>query len=460
MRARALVPSAAVVALALAIGCGGVGGRGEGNRGRATVRVSWPTAARLIPASAQSLVVTVSQGATAVKTLVIRRPQASGTLTGLPYGTLNVTVKAYATPDGSGVAQALGLGTMTVTEDVPGAVAVNLDSTVASLSLSSSAGTISRGGSATLTASAKDRDGAIVPLTVAGASESLTWDVQPAGLASVSGSGASVALNGLAGGDIAVTATLKVKDAGDTVTSSPLSVHIAEPVVAAGLPSGGYPVSGRDYGGSGATTAPSLAGGSVVDTISVGNGSLGSVPTKAVVGPDGTLYAAGTGVLLAKGAVNWNLSGGGTATGLLLTASGTLLVGRSSGLEARDAATQRLSWTGSATSAPAVGRDGTVFAFDATRLYAYDGANGNVLWSRTVSLADRLAIGDDGTIYGHKGRGRDRLRPRERRDPLERHPAPRRHRRELSRRGERHRLRKDGQEQHQLGHSLRTVPHG
>lgn len=399
MRARTLIGPGVVVAMALAIGCGGSGGgRSARNQGRATIRVTWPTAAaRLIPTSSQSLVVTVAKGGVTVGTLTLKRPQAGGTLTSLPYGALNVTVKAYASTDGTGVAQALGVGTMTVTEDVPGTVAVNMDSTVASLTLTSNLTTIARGATATLTAAAKDSSGAIVPLATGSASETLGWSVTPASTAGVTGTGATVTLTGLANGDASITASLKVKDTGETVTSPALTVHVADPVTAAGLPTGGYPVSGHDYGGSGATSAPTAAG-TIGDTI-----SAGSAATRAVVGPDGTLYVAGNGVLLAKGAANWTLSGGGSASGLLLTGAGVLLVGRSTGLEARDAATQRLAWTGAATSAPAVGRDGTVFAFDAANLYAYNGSNGTVLWTRSVALADRLAIGDDGTVYGHKG---------------------------------------------------------
>ena len=217
----------AVFTLLLAA-CGGHVGGGVASpttkgKGKATIWVKWPAvSARLIPASAQSLVVTVRKGDAAVGTLRVKRPDASGTLTGLPYGTLAVEVKAYADADGTGVAQAVGTGTMVVTEETPGTVAVSLASTVTRLTIAPT--TVETGYTTSVTAAAQDADGAIVPI----GSETLTWTVDDAGVVTVSGTGLTATLRGVAPGSTTVYASMASDDAGGRVTGDG-AVTVAAP---------------------------------------------------------------------------------------------------------------------------------------------------------------------------------------------------------------------------------------
>lgn len=183
-------------------------------KGQATIHVNWPIATRLIPASAQSLVVTVRQGETPVATMLVRRPDASGTLTGLPYGDLKVDVRAYPNPDGTGVAQAAGAGAspMVVTEDTPGTVAVSLASTVAKLNVE--AIQVASGLTKNVSVSAQDADGAIVPI----GSESINWTTGDEAIATVSGSGPTATVTGSGPGSTFVRASMVVNDGQDKVS--------------------------------------------------------------------------------------------------------------------------------------------------------------------------------------------------------------------------------------------------
>ena len=399
MRPGRLAPSAAVAALAVLIGCGGYqASQNSGPKGRAVVKVAWPKAgARLIPNAALSLVVTATKDGQAVGSVRIQRPTATATLTGLPYGTLGVTIKAYPTASGTGVAQALGAGEMTVAEDEPGQFGVALESSVKDLAITPAAVTLVRGATVSVGASAKDKDGAIVLLAVGTAAEALTWKVTPPSAATVVGTGPTVALTGNVEGDATISASLKVKDNGTTVESVEAPVRVMAPLVAAGLPSAGYPVAGGDYGGSGQGRGPAAAG-SVGTAVSVGTSSAYSV-----VGPDNTLYALSNTKLTASGAVNWEIPTGTAAYGLALTSAGTLIVSTASGIDARLATDGALAWSfqpaGGNAYAPTVGRDGTVYV-TADKLYALDGATGAVRWTRAVVLKSRLAIGPDDTLYG------------------------------------------------------------
>ena len=399
MSARPLVPSAIVAALAVLIGCGGYqASQGSGARGQAVLRIAWPKSnARLIPASALSVKVDlIREGSTTSQT--IQKPNASATFTQLEYGEYTVAVRAYPTANATGTPQALGMGTMTVARNKPGAANVALDSTVESLSVSPSPVTLVPGATASLVATAKDRDGSIVLLAVGADAEKLTWSISPPGVATIVGEGPAGRLTGNAAGNATVSATLKVKDNGATVAARDVPVDVLERLVAAGLAEAGYPVSGGDYGGSGQSRGPAAAG-SVGATFAIGAGKC-----FAVVGPDGTLYAIAKNKLVAQGAANWEIESPSDAYGLTLTASGVLLVSTAAGIDARIASNGASAWgfrpAGNGRAA-AVGRDGTVYVV-ADKLYALDGATGQVRWSNPNALKSRLAIGPDGTLYGQK----------------------------------------------------------
>ena len=200
--------------LPLLAGCGGGGSSSSSpapsGQGRASVTVAWPARGRFVPLAANSVVVELDlNGVKTRKTLARSGDGASlgtASFTNLRYGAYAVIVKAYPTDDGSGVAQASGLGAMTVTEDVPGSAAVSLATTVETVSILPAA--FDKGQTATLGISAKDENGAIVLLESGGA-EVASWTTTSS-LIEFQGptEGPTVRVKGLHSGVAAVRATL------------------------------------------------------------------------------------------------------------------------------------------------------------------------------------------------------------------------------------------------------------
>lgn len=213
--------------LALA-GCGGSSSGSSaavGARGKATLNVIWPDrSGRLIPTAANSLTVTLSQNGSTISSQTIARPAAgqnttSTTFTDLPIGNLDVAVSALPNADGTGVAQAVGAGTMTVAVGTPGAVTVSLVSTAATLAVSPASPHIGMGGTGVFTASARDASNNIVLLQTSG-SEPIVWSTSAPGIVTISGTGPVATATGVAVGSSTVTARFTTDDGGDTITGS------------------------------------------------------------------------------------------------------------------------------------------------------------------------------------------------------------------------------------------------
>ena len=213
--------------LSLLAGCGG-GSPGGGSplvpKGAAVLNVVWPPRDRQIPVAANSLKVTLSLNGAAVASQTIARPAAGTTSTStnfpdLPIGSLGVAVSAFPNADGTGVAQAMGTGTMAVASGTPGAVTVSLVSTVASLAVTPSALHIGKGSTGTISASALDAAGNIVLLATSG-SEPIAWTSSAPTILSVSGTGPTASLSGLLTGTATITARFVTDDAGDALTAS------------------------------------------------------------------------------------------------------------------------------------------------------------------------------------------------------------------------------------------------
>ena len=217
----------ALVSLFVLAGCGGGGSsHSDGpatpavKSGTATLTVKWPTEGRQIPLAANSLVATLKLNGAAVATRTLARPAPTATFTGLAYGTYTVDVKAYPTADGSGVAQATGLGTAVVTEDAPGAAGVALASTVAHLAITPAALRFPKGSSTTLAVSATDADGNIVLLAAGGGTETVAWTLDAATNATLVPTGLTATLTGVHSGAATVTASMVVDDAGSLATAT------------------------------------------------------------------------------------------------------------------------------------------------------------------------------------------------------------------------------------------------
>src|SRR5690242_11490427 len=103
-----------VVLLSL-FGCSGnntVAPTNTGERGALTLSVAWPgSGSRTIPASATSIVVTVSQYGQTVGEMTIVKPETTGTLDNLPVG--QVSVKGEA-KDANGIVLAYNMVSATV----------------------------------------------------------------------------------------------------------------------------------------------------------------------------------------------------------------------------------------------------------------------------------------------------------------------------------------------------------
>jgi len=146
-------------------GCGSSNAPAVASSGGVSLRIRWP-ADRLIPNAAESITVTLSDGAGWSVRQVATRPEGGGDATlvfdNVPVGLLQAVAAAYPTMDGSGVAQAAGavqieaVAGQTVTETV------TMGSTIATFAITPTAVQLSVGQSATLTATARNAAGEVV----------------------------------------------------------------------------------------------------------------------------------------------------------------------------------------------------------------------------------------------------------------------------------------------------------
>lgn len=223
--------------LAILAGCGGhgaaVGSLGDG-KGKAILTVKWPSRTRQIPVASNCLVVTLSKDGQQVgdPQKIARptgdHPTTTATFSGLPHGDLSVDVKAYPNSDGSGVAQAAGGGTLTVSGDLPGAVTVALGSTVDTLSIDDIPTAFANSDVVTVKVSAKDKDGNVVLLSSGDASEPVTWSVDDQSVATVTGTGYQAKVTGGNIGATKLHASLKVTDDGARKEATPALLNVVK----------------------------------------------------------------------------------------------------------------------------------------------------------------------------------------------------------------------------------------
>lgn len=206
-------------AVLVTTGCGGGGNKASVSAtrkaGRATLTLVWPSSGtRLIPAAAQSVVVTVvdDQGnrysTPDGSPLVLPRPAGDGTSSAtfdpLPVGTLTVTATAYPNNDGTGTAQATATGPLVVQADRNSTVTLTMQSTIDHITVSPPTASIPLDGTTQFSATAYDAAGNMV-LVVPG---SLVFAATKAGYAQpVSGDAASGNIHGVGVGTVGVTAT-------------------------------------------------------------------------------------------------------------------------------------------------------------------------------------------------------------------------------------------------------------
>ena len=159
-----------------------------------------PSDARVIPASAQSLVVQVKQGTTVLDTGLISRPASTWTFNEMPTGTLSVVATAYASIDGTGTPLASASVPVTVNANVTASVDVVLASLIDHLEVTPNPLTLGALLSGSINVVGRDVNNAVVLI----APSTLSFASSNPSVVSVSSSGVATAGSGLGSATITV----------------------------------------------------------------------------------------------------------------------------------------------------------------------------------------------------------------------------------------------------------------
>jgi uncharacterized protein YjdB len=201
MKTRFVSMAAACVLL---YGCGS-GTQTAATSGDLALRVAWPQATRLIPASARSVRVTVTDSGGYAIGLTANRPSGTGTFSTLFFGSLRpgavaLFAKAYTAADAQGVVVAQAAQTAQVAAGATAEVTVELASAVTAVTLSPTRVAVAVDATQAVTASARNADDDTVPLAATGN----TWVSGDPAIATVSASGV---VRGIAPGTTEITFT-------------------------------------------------------------------------------------------------------------------------------------------------------------------------------------------------------------------------------------------------------------
>jgi|GEM_PF-2601240 len=211
-------------------GCGGAGSMQNiqttlstsSRAGRVSITVQWPPRGRLIPVASNSITVVLMQGGASISSQLLARPALGGTssvsFTNLAPGGYSMSAIAFPNADGSGVAQARGASSVTVTAGQTTPVTVNMLSTISTLSLTPNAFALGAGQTYALTATAKDSLGDIVLLTPG----KLNWNTNNSAVAKVDTSGN---VSGVTTGPATITVT--DTESGKTAMAT---INVVQPV--------------------------------------------------------------------------------------------------------------------------------------------------------------------------------------------------------------------------------------
>jgi len=214
-------------------------------RGTVQVKIQWPAVpkGRLVPIACQSIQVNLLQALSSFVSQTVARPTSGTSSTvnfqNVPAGVWDETALAYPTTDATGTPQAEGSQSVTVVADtVTTTPDLVMDSTITLVTVNVPNSAVLVGGSpTTLTSSASDSRGRLV-LT---APSNMQWTLQATTVASLTPSGASAALQGLAVG----TAMVSVKETESGVSSAVVSIGITTTTTA---PPTGTNILITDYG--------------------------------------------------------------------------------------------------------------------------------------------------------------------------------------------------------------------
>ncbi len=160
-----MLAALAAVGLLGACGSGGTSGGGGTESGTVTVNLTWPTASRLIPYAANSVVVTLrNESGTALASGTLNRPTASRTFTGITAGVGSLDCVAYPQTNGGGTALSSGSIPYSLSTGNTLTVPVTMDSSIASFTVTPNPASCTVGSTVTLTATARNSSSQVVLL--------------------------------------------------------------------------------------------------------------------------------------------------------------------------------------------------------------------------------------------------------------------------------------------------------
>lgn len=403
-----------IVAIVLMVGLVMINGCGYGNaltlpsaatrRGTVSITIHWPVRSRLIPAAANSILITLTHGGQQVKKMVVPRP-ANGSASTASFSDIiadNITIKASAFPstDGTGTAQGMTASVVIkVLPDTTTPVDLIMVSTVSQVNITPSGPSVPVAGTVDLAATAIDSRGSVV-LTLG---TNWRWASDNSAVATVTASGDQAKVIGVAAGQTTITALES-----ESGKSTQVSVTVST-TASGGLANSPWPKFRGNAQNTGAG-APSNAVGAIRWVLSTG----GFVYSSAAIGSDGTVYeGSGDGKLYAingsSGAIKWTYNTGSSEVGTspAIGANGIVYFGAGDGsLYAVDSTTGAKRWSyptnGRLRSSPNIESDGTVvFGSYDGYVYALDGSNGQLKWRFNAGAVvySSPAIGLDSTVY-------------------------------------------------------------
>lgn len=204
-------------------GCGGGGTSFTAPKGNAKFSVVWPNSSRVIPIASKSIVITLRDSNNQVAATGLLVKPATTWISGqLNPGTYAIVASAAPNADGTGVLQASGSGSLTITEGQTTNGTITMASTAKTVNVSPNAPSVSVGATTQMTASVLDGAGAIVlvdPTTI-------TWTSDNPSIATVSATGLVTAVKA---GTSNVTARFNEVEASlgqSPITSSPVTYTV------------------------------------------------------------------------------------------------------------------------------------------------------------------------------------------------------------------------------------------
>ena len=236
----------------LVVSCGGTGStlaRPAASTGKVTVAIKWPAlpkiVTRVVPQAANSIVIDLKMGSTDANSGPIARPSSAWTSGSLTAGTYTITATAYPNSDGTGTAQAVGTGMVTIVNNANTAAGVTMGSTVTSLVISPPTPSVNINGSINqLSVSATDGAGNIVLV----ASGTVHWTSSNVSVATIDATGITPTVTGLTAGNSTISATFTEVEPtlGQTpVAATPVTLRVGPDsgvaILWANLPSGQQP---------------------------------------------------------------------------------------------------------------------------------------------------------------------------------------------------------------------------